>query len=357
MLVYLLLHAVGVVGSAGPTIEVPALAALNVDEAATKLSDLGLVAKVEREPNTNVPADAVFAQLPVPGKKVHRDTQVVLRVSEGTAVAAVPNVVGQTRDAAQGTLYAAGLAPDIVEVEAPDDAVALTVLSQDPPAASPVPADKRVKITVATKSGKAKIPDLSGQTSENATITLQQLGFRTSSDIEASPTVAPGKVTRTDPPSETSMQKGSVVVIYVSAGPQAPVPNVIGQSAKDAQATLEAKGFKVQRTNQTVTDSSQKGFVVGQRPAATETLEPGGIVVIRVGTLGPLVTKRRATTVPSDNGVTDATLQTVPNPDPVTTPATTAAPPAPEPTPAPTPEPAAVTTQPAPPPDAGAPQQ
>ena len=345
VLVYLLLHSVGVVGASGPKIDVPTLTGLKVDEAATKLADLGLFAQIEREPNTNVPADAVFRQNPPPGAKARRDSQITLSVSEGSAVAAVPDVVGQTRDAAQGTLYAAGLAPDIVEVEAPDDAVALTVLSQDPTASSPVPANKRVKITVATRSGKAKIPDLSGQTAENATISLQQLGFRTSSDVEASPTVAPGKVTRTDPPSDTSMQKGSVVVIYLSAGPQAPVPNVVGSTAKDGRAALEAKGFKVQVTSQTVTDSSQKGFVVGQRPAATESLEPGGIVVIRVGVLGPPVTKRRPATVPRANGVTDATFQTVPNPEPVTT-ATT---------PAPEPGPGTVATQPAPDPAAPTP--
>ena len=344
VLVYLLLHSVGVVGASGPKIDVPTLTGLKVDEATTKLADLGLVAQIEREPNTNVPADAVFRQNPPPGAKARRDSQITLSVSEGSAVAAVPDVVGQTRDAAQGTLYAAGLAPDIVEVEAPDDAVALTVLSQDPTASSPVPANKRVKITVATRSGKAKIPDLSGQTAENATISLQQLGFRTSSDVEASPTVAPGKVTRTDPPSDTSMQKGSVVVIYLSAGPQAPVPNVVGSTAKDGRAALEAKGFKVQVTSQTVTDSSQKGFVVGQRPAATESLEPGGIVVIRVGVLGPPVTKRRPATVPRANGVTDATFQTVPNPEPVTTAA-----------PAPEPGPVTVATQPAPDPAAPTP--
>ncbi len=343
VLIYLLLHSVGVVGASGPKIDVPTLTGLKVDEAATKLADLGLVAQIEREPNTNVPADAVFRQNPPPGAKARRDSQITLSVSEGSAVAAVPDVVGQTRDAAQGTLYAAGLAPDIVEVEAPDDKVALTVLSQDPTASSPVPANKRVKITVATRSGKAKIPDLSGQTAENATISLQQLGFRTSSDLEASPNVAPGKVTRTDPPNDTSMQKGSVVVIYLSAGPQAPVPNVVGSTAKDGRAALEAKGFKVQVTSQTVTDSSQKGFVVGQRPAATESLEPGGIVVIRVGVLGPPVTKRRPATVPRANGVTDATFQTVPNPEPVTTAA------------APAPAPATVATQPAPDPAAPTP--
>ena len=319
---FLLLRSLGVVGDTGPKIEVPNLTAIGAAEASTKLADLGLVAKVVREPNTNVPADAVFGQDPPAGRKVARDSEVTLSVSEGTAVDAVPNVVGQTKDAAVGTLYASALVPDIVEVEAPDDAVAQTVLSQDPAASSPIPADKHVRITVATRSGKAKIPDLSGQTAENATISLQQLGFRTSSDIEASPDVAPGKVTRTDPPSDTTMQKGSVVIIYVSAGPQAPVPNVVGLKEADARTALEAKGFKVQRSTQIVTASSQKGFVVGQRPAATESLEPGGIVVIRVGVLGPPPTAAGSSTLPADNGGTaPGNFETVPNP---TTPPTAA---------------------------------
>ena len=118
------------------------------------------------------------------------------------------------------------------------------------------------------------------------------------------------------------MQKGSVVVIYVSAGPQAPVPNVVGLKEADARTALEAKGFKVQRSTQTVTASSQKGFVVGQRPSASESLEPGGIVVIRVGVLGPPPTSARSTTLPVDNGGTNpANFETVPNP---TVPATVA---------------------------------
>jgi serine/threonine-protein kinase len=65
-----------------------------------------------------------------------------------------------------------------------------------------------------------------------------------------------------------------------SPPPTVTVPDVVGQSQKDATATLQAAGFGVRA--QVVGDAAHKGTVVGQTPAGHSAAPPGTIVTIQV---------------------------------------------------------------------------
>lgn len=70
---------------------------------------------------------------------------------------------------------------------------------------------------------------------------------------------------------------GTDVNIVVSTGPEVPatvpIPDVAGQTAADAQATLEAAGFTVTRVEQSSTDV-EAGLVIETNPSAGTAVAP-----------------------------------------------------------------------------------
>ena len=83
---------------------------------------------------------------------------------------------------------------------------------------------------------------------------------------ENSTTVAPGKVTRTDPVAGETIGKDQTVIIWVSLGPEVQertLPNVDGLTLETALMMLERNGFKNILTNP-VESSKKKDTVVGQ---------------------------------------------------------------------------------------------
>ena len=63
------------------------------------------------------------------------------------------------------------------------------------------------------------------------------------------------------------------------------MPDVVGLSRRDAARQLRADGLEPSQREVRVTDPSQDGVVVDQRPAARDELEKGRQVVIIVGVL------------------------------------------------------------------------
>nr|WP_286278990.1 PASTA domain-containing protein [Naasia aerilata] len=84
-----------------------------------------------------------------------------------------------------------------------------------------------------------------GQTLDSARGILQAAGFDTV-DGGASPSSAPaGQVIGTDPAGGSSASRGTTITIYTSDGTKVgvPLPNVVGQKAPAATATLQKAGF------------------------------------------------------------------------------------------------------------------
>jgi serine/threonine-protein kinase len=79
--------------------------------------------------------------------------------------------------------------------------------------------------------------------------------------------VKKGRATRTIPLEGSSIQKGSLVTLYVSSGPeQAQVPDVRGKTRDEAESILGDAGFRVVVTER---ESDQKeGTVIDQSPAS-----------------------------------------------------------------------------------------
>jgi serine/threonine-protein kinase len=112
---------VALVVSGGPdTIAVPRVVGLPVDGAQSNLAAAGFTDVQTRRVDSTTPAGQVVAVDPAEGSAAARDAQITLSVSRGTAP--IPDVKGQSQDAALRTLRSAGFTNVTVE-SAENDAV------------------------------------------------------------------------------------------------------------------------------------------------------------------------------------------------------------------------------------------
>ena len=332
-LVFLLYKQLGLGEKTKADIAVPSVVGRPSAEAESAISAAGLIAETVLEPNSSVAADVVFDQSPSSGSKVASEAKVIIKVSSGAAVPTVPNVIGDTIDTARSKLAAAGFPVAIKEKE-DDSQPAGTVIAQDPSAEATTPEGTTVTIIVATSTGTVEIANVAAKTPDEARLALTKAGFRIAVQTEASPTVAAGTVTRTDPAAGTKVDRGASVIIFVSGGNAVAVPSVLGQNQAAAVTTLQGLGFKVDVTARAVVDAGDAGKVVSQTPAPGKDVDPGSTVAIRIGQFDPSATTTKApkaTTTQPSAGIVDATIPAVTaapvtNPHAATSPPATAAP-------------------------------
>jgi beta-lactam-binding protein with PASTA domain len=225
------------------------------------------------------PADQVLSQRPVAGSKLEKGGTVTVTVS--SADVTMPNVVGQTREAAQAAIAAVHLNPIFNEVDS--DKPPGTVLSTNPAAGAKVlKTTPDVQIQVA-KEPPVPVPDVANQDSTAAAALLGQKGFQVQAVPTPSDTVPVNKVIGTDPAAGTPEPKGTTIRLLVSSGPdQVDVPNVVGQTKAAAEATLLAAGFNVNESN-VIAGPTKIGKVVTQSPLGATKAKKGDVVNITIG--------------------------------------------------------------------------
>jgi eukaryotic-like serine/threonine-protein kinase len=194
----------------------------------------------------------------------------------------VPDVTGQTEQAASAILKHAGLTP--IPSLASSATVPLgRVIRQSPAGAAVVRKGTRVGIVVS--GGPASIPlvNVEALTSSQALARLRAAGFKPTTTSQASSTVAPGHVISTDPAAGTEVQVGSNVTVFVSSGP-APVrvPSVTGQSQSSAEAALTSAGLTVGAVIQHSSSTQSPGSVISQSPAGGASVPAGARVNLTV---------------------------------------------------------------------------
>jgi serine/threonine-protein kinase len=140
--------------STGPKlVQVPSVIGQQQDAADTAIRDAGLIPDFENR-DSDAPVGEVIAQNPGAGSTVKQHTRVTVVVSNGAGTAVVPNVVGESREAARGDLKAAGLSVRIVLRTTTDENEDGTVLDQSPSAGTRLRRGEFVTIFV----GKFKAP-------------------------------------------------------------------------------------------------------------------------------------------------------------------------------------------------------
>jgi serine/threonine-protein kinase len=159
-----------------------------------------------------------------------------------------PDLVGLTQSQATQTLGADGLRYAIVGAYS-DSSAAGQVLSVSPAPGTPVKQGSTITLTVSRGRRTLVVPDVSGQTRQDATAALERQGFSVAIAAVPAPsdTVPKGSVVSYTPTGPAS--GGTVVTLSLSSGPrQVVVRDVTGMPARDATAILLAQGFTVRTT-------------------------------------------------------------------------------------------------------------
>jgi serine/threonine-protein kinase len=163
-----------------------------------------------------------------------------------------PALVNQPEEKVTATLQQSLPEIQLTSEKRYDNAVkAGLVIGFTPPAGSDLKRGQVVTMVVSKGHEPVAVPDVTGQTPEQATSNLQKLGFVVARAADGrSAAVEVGKVMAVAPaPAAGPAPFGSTVTIQVSIGvPQVQVPDVKGKSAADATAILTQLGLKVGAT-------------------------------------------------------------------------------------------------------------
>ncbi len=152
------------------------------------------------------------------------------------------------------------------------------VISQDPEADRSmmiVPEKIAVTLTVSTGVVETEVIDVTNIQYQEATIQLQNAGFRVEPVYEANDTVTEDYVIRTQPAAGESIAAGDTVYIYISAGPEiktVTMPQLVGMSLESAVERLESSGLSYGEPTYLHSDYDA-GTVIRQSVTAYEEVE------------------------------------------------------------------------------------
>jgi serine/threonine-protein kinase len=209
--------------STGPgSSPLPNVAGLTAAQATTKLKEAGFKPVTEKQPSATVASGRVISTNPSAGTEAQAGSSVTVAVSGGPAQTTVPDVVGQSRAAAEATLTNAKLAAGAITQQTSTEQSPGTVLEQSPTPGSSLPDGGTVNLTVAQAPTETAVPDVVGQNEAQASAALGRAGFTpqavTQTTTEATQV---GIVLRQSPVAPHKARKGATVTIAVGVlGPQ-----------------------------------------------------------------------------------------------------------------------------------------
>ena len=230
-------------------VPVPLLVGLPVGAATKALRKLGLNVEVSARTSTEQ-VGTVVDQHPESGAHVVRGTIARIVVARRAFVSTA--VATTTTPAAENT-------------------ATTTTASASAPA--PAPAEP----------AKVLMPKLVGGSLADAQEQLRRQGLHSRIERVGSSQTA-GTVIAQTPVAGAQLRRGMTVTLRVATAPAAvQIPDVTGLEEQDARGQLTAAGFKVESTDESVTDGTQDGIVIAVDPSGRAP--KGSTVTITVGRL------------------------------------------------------------------------
>ena len=198
---------------------VPNLTGMTIDQARAALLNLGLtIGVVTPQNDPTVPADTIIASVPKAGEQVLGGATIDLFVSQGSGVVQIPNVQGQTSQAARSVLEGDPFKFLITVVEEASATVESGRVTRTSPT---IGADttKGASVTIYVSTGQATVavPLVSGLTEAQARAKLTSSGFIVKVEyIEvATGNANDGRVIAQDPNMNVQSTPGSQVLLKV----------------------------------------------------------------------------------------------------------------------------------------------
>lgn len=192
-------------------------------EAQRSLEDLGLVMEQGQAiASETVDKGKVAATDPKPGSLVDIGSTVTIQLSSGAAEITVPDVSGQTQEAARKTLEDAGLQVGSVKYEDDSKVAADRVIRTTPEAGSSATKDDEIILVLSSGYVSIDSGQVVGKTQEEGLKYLADLGLQTNTISEETTEAPNGQIIAVDPLGRVKV--GSSVTVKVAKTPPAPSP-------------------------------------------------------------------------------------------------------------------------------------
>ncbi|GAA4980791.1 Stk1 family PASTA domain-containing Ser/Thr kinase [Pseudonocardia tropica] len=206
------------VGSGPAQVTVPSVEGLSPDEAEAKLREAGLQVggRTDRDTSDSSQVGKVITSDPGPGQQVSGDTSVSLVVGRKQQTVAVPDVAGQSADAARATLQNAGFR-SISTTEVDSSGSAGQAVGTNPSAGTRVTPDQTITIQI-SRGNQNQVPNVVGQPVDSAISTLQEAGLSPSiRQVDVSDSSQNGIVLQQSPSGGSEASSGQTVTLTVGS--------------------------------------------------------------------------------------------------------------------------------------------
>jgi beta-lactam-binding protein with PASTA domain len=208
----------------GREVRVPALAGLTLAEAERATSADGLVLSVESRFYTAQAARGrVVSQAPAADTRVRRGWKVVVAESLGPQRAAIPDLLGQSRHAADINVSRHGLEVGSSAILHLPGAPPDTVIAQSPPPNTTDAASPRINLIFSAKDNAQRyvMPSFVGKRLSETTDALEEAGFTVgkvwpASDPDGKSYGVPGIILKQYPSAGHAVEAGTVINFEVS---------------------------------------------------------------------------------------------------------------------------------------------
>ncbi len=241
------------------------------------------VVNVEEKYSSKYDAGYVIAQSPEKEEMVKPGRTITLTVSLGKSENVIPDYSDMTGDELVAYLKDLNLGLKIETKEISDEEIVKGyVVRTEPEMGEEL--TKNQNVTIYISLGSNKMPDLTGQTLEDAEKKLNkmELGLRIEIEEEYSEEVNKGCVISTDPKKDAQLRENQTVTLVVSLGSNK-MPDLKNESKANAEALLKAMDMGLNITFlEEASDEVEEGNVIRTDPEAGTALKKNDTVKVYI---------------------------------------------------------------------------
>jgi len=197
----------------------------------------------------------------------------------------VPDLVGMHKDEAIKKLEELDLIPVLEGPRYNNKFPKDHVIFQKPLKNTTVKVKRRIYLAISGGDPLVKVPDLEYKTLRDAQVTIERLGLEVGKITEVRSEAKAGMVVGQNPQPGLNVEKGSVVDLKVSVGPnvgKVRVPDLMGKTLNEAERELRNNSLFLGKVNYQESPNLLPNTVIAQYPSKGTLVEIGETVDVFV---------------------------------------------------------------------------
>ena len=277
--------AINMISGSPRAVQVPDVSGQLSADAIAALQNRGFKIQTQQKPDSTVPPDHVINTDPRGDATIPAGSEVTLNVSTGPEQRQIPDVSTLSYADAVRKLTAAGFGKFKQAMTPSTPELKDRVVGTSPPANQTSAITNEITIVVGSGPETKQVPDVSGQTLDQAEKNLTVYGFTKFSQSPVDSTQPAGQVISTNPALGATVPLDTVIDLQVSKGNQFVMPDLSGMFWTDAEPQLRALGWTgvLVKGADVPGPDSQHNRVVYQSPPPGTGIDRDGNVTLKFG--------------------------------------------------------------------------